>query len=39
MLEELSFSGNKINELPVSIGKLKQLKILNISENKIKHLS
>jgi len=39
MLEELSFSSNKINELPSSIGKLKQLKILNISENKIKHLS
>lgn len=38
MLTELSFSDNKVQILPLTLSKLKQLKMLNFAENQIKHL-
>ena len=34
----LSFSGENIRELPVSIGNLKHIRYLNIRNTRIKHL-
>jgi Leucine-rich repeat (LRR) protein len=38
MLQELSVSGNKLVELPISIQNLTALKILNIADNQLKAL-